>query len=171
MLRGTRPSRPPPTAGGSWVGTLTYTGSQWDSISAPPGILSAGGLQYIWYELIGFFAALGGGSGWVISRERSLRNRRGVGRAPFSRLSDWLEARRHLHGNRRAVSGRHGAIIALGLVTMGAGGVTLWAYYNGADTTGMAATFVAGWVVLVALAAIAFVVYEIAHYARTHRRG
>jgi hypothetical protein len=161
-----------PTTTTYWIGVVYYTGPQWDSISAPPGLLSSGGIQYLWYELIGIFAAIGGGSGWAVARERSLRNRRAVARAPFSRLVEWLEERklRRIRGDRRAVSGRHGAIVALGLVTMGAAGITLWAYYDGADTTGLAATFVAGWVLLVAVAVIAFVVYEVVHWARHRRR-
>lgn len=166
-----------PTTAETWIGIVDYTGSQWDSISSPPGILSGGGIQYLWYELIGLFATIGGGSGWVVARERALRNR-GRGVAPATGLGvpslrefgrRWRP--RGIRHNRRAVTGRHGAIIALGLVTMGAAAVALWAYLSGADPAGLAGAFVAGWVVLVAVAGIAFVIYEIAHWSRGRRRA
>jgi hypothetical protein len=157
-----------PTTTTYWVGVLYYTGAQWDSISAPPGIFSASGLEYWWFVLIGaILAVAGGSSAWVTRNERGLRTRRGV--AP-----PWIfggpYGHRRLQGGRRGVMrGHHAAAIVLGLVLAGAGGIALWSWYDGADWQGASGAFVAGLILLLSIVAIAFVVYEVVQRTRKHR--
>jgi hypothetical protein len=169
-----------PTATTYWVGVVYFTGSQWDSISAPPGLFSSGGLNYIWFEIIGVgvtIVTLGGASAWVISNERGLRVRKGTVYLPGAGPRDgtpfgkrWRAADRKLRQNRSGMGARHGAMISLGLISIGAAAITAWAVAAGADPQGAAGAFLAGFFVLLVVSAIAFVVYEIAHWARHRKR-
>jgi hypothetical protein len=164
------------TTAQSWIGIVVFTGPQWDSISAPPGIFSANGLQYWWYVFVGAILAIAGGAGiggsaWVTRQQRSLRMRRGVGRVPGSLVESLWERRRSLQASRRGtVEARHLAVISLGLTVAGAGAIALWSIFNGADTAGAAGSFVAGLLLLLLVAAVAFVIFEVHHRVK-HRRG
>lgn len=54
-----------PTTNASWVGTVTYTESQWLSISGAPGFFTPAGLAYWFWVLVGAFAGLLGIGGTV----------------------------------------------------------------------------------------------------------
>ncbi len=161
-----------PTTAAYWTAIVDYTGPQWDSISAPPGIFSAGGLEYYWFVFLGLIlATVGGTSAWITRNERQIRQRRGVAPPIGTRLVDWLERRRRLHGNTEAkMSGRHTAAVLVGLVFAGAGGIAVWASYDGADLLGATAAFIGGLIVLLVVALIAFVAYEVAHRVGKKRR-
>jgi len=163
-----------PTTVQTWTGVVYFTGSQWDSIAKAPGLFSATGLEYVWFLLIGAIVAIFGGSAWVVSQERGLKVRRGVGPAVFGtgigrQRETWRGGSRPLRKNRLGMAARHGVMVGLGLITLGAGAIALWAYTSGADPAGIAGSFVAGYLVLLAVAATAFVVYEIAHWARRRK--
>jgi hypothetical protein len=154
-----------PTTTTYWVGVVYFTGPQWDLIATAPGIFSAGGIEYWWFILVGAIIAIAGGSSaWVTSNERSLKVRRGVGRVLFG-LGDRRPIRKDRRGTMEA---RHAAAISLGLIFVAAGGIGLWAYLDGADYQGITGAFLAGLILLLALAAIIFVVYEVVHHIR-HR--
>jgi hypothetical protein len=150
-----------PTASNSWVGTVTYTGVQWDAISQAPGFFSTNGLEYWWFVLIGaILAAAGTSSLWVVNSKRGLQQRRGVARLPFSGG--------HRRIRNRQGAGRHYAAIATGLVILGAGAIGVYSVFTGADAIGASGAFVAGLILLTAIVLVAFLVYEIAMYARRH---
>jgi hypothetical protein len=170
-----------PTTAATWVGTITFTAAQWGILSSAPGIFSTNGIEYYWFVLIGaILAVVGGSSAWVVGNERSLSVRRGggVGRLPGTGMLQWPPQwhPRMRNGGTRALhhdvrgAGRHTAAMAIGLIFIGAGLIGIWAVYDGADVEGASGAFVAGLIVLLSIAAIAFVIYELASRAR-HRRG
>jgi hypothetical protein len=160
-----------PTTAATWFGVVDYTGAQWDSIATAPGFFSAGGVEYWWFILIGAIIAIAGGSSaWVTSNERALRVRRNGTTGVF--FGGPPRARRLRADKQGKTEARHVAAISIGLIFVGAGAIGVWAFYDGADYTGAAGAFVAGLLLLLALAAIIFVVYEVVHrLAHRHRGG
>lgn len=151
-----------PTTAAAWVATITYTPTQWDQISAPPGIFSSTGFEYYWFVLIGLvLSVVGGTSAWVVRNERGLRTRRGVARLPFSGGPSQIRR------DHRA-AGHHTAMITLGILLVVSGAAAAWAVADGADTVSAAATFVAGFLVVSVAVAVAFVGFEL--WARAKRR-
>lgn len=158
-----------PTTPAAWVGTVTYTGAEWDQISTGPGLLSLGGLEYDWLIFVGaIMGVLGlGTSGWVINQQRALRVRKGWGRVPGLSLYSALKGR-NLKANRLA-EGRHIAMLVIAALLVVSGSAAAWAVQTGADPGAAAATFIAAFLVVAAIAAIAFVVYEVGMRYRRHR--
>jgi hypothetical protein len=156
-----------PTTATVWIGVIDFTGPQWDSIATNPGLFSSSGLEYWWFVAIGaIIAIVGGSSAWVTRNERALRVRRGTTGVLFMRPPG---GRKLARNERAEMEIRHGIMVTLGLVTVGAGGIAIWSVYDGADVAGAAGSFVAGFLLLVVLAGVGFVVYEIYHHVDKRR--
>jgi hypothetical protein len=145
-----------PTA---WLGIVYYTQPQWDSISVAPGLFSGSVFEYWWFVFLGAILMFGGATSlWVTSNREGLKTRRGAQPViPSFRLN-----------RRGTASARHVAAVVIGATFAGAGGIALWAFYDGADLNGAAAAFIGGLVILLMLAVVVFIVYEVARRARGH---
>lgn len=155
-----------PTSAASWVGTVIYTPTQWDSIAGAPPLFSTNGFQYWFFVFLSLIVtAIGGTSAWAARNLRGLKIRgRGVGGVLFMG-----PPRRRRVRTERGVAGRHIGAVIIGLTFLGASGAALWAVFAGADTTGITAVFIGALILILIVVAIAFASYEVAHWARRRR--